>query len=275
MQLVRELISTHRLVTLVGAGGCGKTRLVCEVALKLVEDYKDGVWFVDLAPISDQDLVGREILEILAINEVPGQQITETLVSQLKDKKLLIILDNCEHMLKACAQIASKLCQSTSGVNILATSREALGVKGEQVWRVPSLSLIDPREIINIDHAKDTEAVLLFTNRAQLNNPEFELVAENLNEVVTICNKLDGIPHAVELVASPTKNMNPKMILDRFSDRFDQLVSTDPDTSMRQKTLQATIEWSYNLLSDHEQILFTRLGIFNGSFDLKAVETIC
>lgn len=275
MQLVRGLISAHRLVSLIGAGGCGKTRLSCEVALKLVEDYKDGAWFVDLAPLTEQDLVGREILEVLAINEVPSQQIIETIVNHVKDKNQLIILDNCEHVLEACAEITGRIGQSASGVDIVATSREALGVKGEQVWRVPSLSLIDPKKIISVDNAKDAEAVRLFTDRAQLNNPEFELVTENVTEVNTICNKLDGIPLAVELVASRTRNMNPKMILDRFSDRFEKLASTDPGTSMRQKTLQATIEWSFNLLSDPEKILFTRLGIFYGSFDLKAAETIC
>jgi len=275
MQIVKELISEHRLVTLTGAGGCGKTRLAIEVATKFVKDYKDGVWFVDLAPIAAGDLVDKEIMEVLEIKEAPDQPIMDTLVEQIKAKNMLIILDNCEHLIMECAEVAEKLLQSVTGLKILATSREALCVQGVKVWRVPSLTLIDPKSIIDVVHARDSEAVLLFTDRARLNNPEFELEPDNVNEVVTICNKLDGIPLAVELVASRTRHMNTNMILERFSDRFDQLASSDANTSKRQQTLQATIEWSYNLLTDGEKLLFVRLAVFSGGFDLEAVEEVC
>ena len=244
MQVIRQLIGKQRLVTLIGAGGCGKTRLSIEVAIQLIEDYEDGVWFVDLAPISFEDLVAKEITEVLKIKELPNQPIIETLIDKIKDKNLLIILDNCEHLVRVCAEIAVNLVQSVPGLKILATSREALCITGEHVYRVPSLTLIDPKTIIDVEHAKDSEAVLLFADRARMNNPEFELETANVNEVVTICNKLDGIPLALELVASRTRHMNTHMILERFSDRFDQLSSSDPGTSKRQQTLQATIDWS-------------------------------
>lgn len=275
MQVIRQLIGKQRLVTLIGAGGCGKTRLSIEVAIQLIEDYEDGVWFVDLAPISFEDLVAKEITEVLKIKELPNQPIIETLIDKIKDKNLLIILDNCEHLVRVCAEIAVNLVQSVPGLKILATSREALCITGEHVYRVPSLTLIDPKTIIDVEHAKDSEAVLLFADRARMNNPEFELETANVNEVVTICNKLDGIPLALELVASRTRHMNTHMILERFSDRFDQLSSSDPGTSKRQQTLQATIDWSYNLLSDNEKILFVRLAVFSGGFDIEAAEEVC
>jgi len=275
MPIVRQLISEHRLVTLVGAGGCGKTRLACEVAAKLLSDYPDGVWFVDLAPIPDEGLVAKEITEALKIPEAPGQSIIDTLIDKIKDKNQLIILDNCEHLVRACAEVAGKLVQSVPGLKILATSRESLCVTGEQVWRVPSLTLIDPKTIIDVEQARDSEAVMMFADRARLNNPEFELETENVNEVVTICNKLDGIPLALELVASRTRNMNTHMILERFADRFEQMSSSDPGKSKRQQTLQATIEWSYNLLSDEEKLLFRRLAVFSGGFDIEAAEEVC
>jgi predicted ATPase len=275
MQVVKEHITEHRLVTITGAGGCGKTRLAIEVLGQLVLDFKDGVWFVDLSPISDEDLVVKEIMEVLKISEVPNQTFEETLLERIKQKNLLIILDNCEHLLKAAADISRRLIETAPDIKVLATSREVLGINGEKVWRVPSLTLLDPKAIINLDSVTESEAVLLFHDRARLNNPEFKLEADNIAEVVTICNKVDGIPLAVELVASRIRHMNPRVIVERFADRFDQLSSADPGISKRQQTLQSTIEWSYNLLSEEEKILFNRLSVFKGGFDLMAVEDVC
>ena len=275
MQTVKDLINEHRLITLTGAGGCGKTRLACEVAIQLVPDFKSGVWLVNLAPITNEDLVAKEITEALTITEIPNQLIIDTLIENIKDQELLIILDNCEHLVKACAEISRQLIQSVHRLKILATSRQSLNVTGEQVWRVPSLTLLDPKDIVDVESVKESEAVMLFKDRAQLKNPDFELELENIAEVVTICNKVDGIPLALELVASRTKHMDPQMILERFTDKFDLLSSSDPGTSKRQQTLQATIEWSYNLLLESEKMLFARLSVFSGGFDLAAAEEVC
>ena len=275
MQTVKDLISEHRLVTLTGGGGCGKTRLATEVAGRIVSDYKDGVWFVDLAPLASEDLVAKEITEALSIAEVPNQPIIDTLTEKIKELELLILLDNCEHLIKGCAEVSSILLQKVAGLKILATSREALNISGEKIWHIPSLTLLDPKTIIDLENARDSEAVLLFADRAQLNNPDFSLGSENVSEVVSICNKLDGIPLAVELVASRTRHLSPGKILERFDDRFDSLSSLNPVISKRQQTLHATIDWSYNLLSEAEQILFTRIAVFSGSFDLEAAEEVC
>ncbi len=275
MLTMQDLISEHRLLTLTGAGGCGKTRLAIELAGRIVSEYKDGVWLVDLAPIASEGLVVKEITEVLSIAEVPNQAIIDTLIEKIKEQELLILLDNCEHLIRACAEVSGKLMQSAPKLKILATSRESLNVKGEQVWRVPSLTLLDPKTIIDVESVKESEAVMLLKDRARLNNPDFKLETGNINEVVTICNKVDGIPLALELVASRTRHMDPKMILERFANRFDQLSSPDPGTSKRQTTLQATIEWSYKLLSDSEKLLFARLSVFSGGFDLAAAEEVC
>jgi len=272
---ISEFIGKHRIITITGAGGCGKTRLTCEVAKGLIQDFKDGVWFVDLAPIIMEDLVANEIAEVLNIPEEPGRSVLDTLIHKLEVKNLLIILDNCEHLINACSEVAGKLTQSVPGLQILATSREPLKISGEKIWRIPSLSLVDPKSLVNVEIAMNSEAVSLFTNRARLNNPDFELAAENVEEVVTICNKLDGIPLALELVASRTRHINPSLMLERLSDKFELLSSSDILTSERQKTLHATIDWGYNLLSDNEKLLFTRLPVFMGGFELSAVEKVC
>jgi len=275
MATVKALIRDHRLVTFTGTGGCGKTRMACEVAIQLVDDFKDGIWFIDLSPILNEDRIIIEISEALSITEIADQLLIDTVIATIKDKQLIIILDNCEHLIKTCAEVSGKLIQSASKIKILATSRESLGITGEQVWRVPSLTLLDPKAIIDLERVKESEAVMLFHDRARLNSPEFELETENVSEVVNICNKVDGIPLAVELVASRTRHMDPKMILERFSEQFEKITSSDPRTSNRQQTLQATIEWSYNLLSDSERLLFERLSVFSGGLDITAAEEVC
>ena len=275
MQIVRELIREHRLVSLTGAGGCGKTRLACEVSAQLVSNYEDGVWFVDFSPVTANEMVAREIMEVLGVTESPDRSIVDSLIEQVKGKHMLVVLDNCEHVVSVCAGIAGTLLKAVPGMRILATSREPLLVTGEQVWRVPSLTLLDPKSVINIENATGSEAVQMFTERARLKNPEFELGSANVSEVVTICNKLDGIPLAIELVASRIRHLHPGKMLERFGDQFDRLESPDPGVSKRHMTLQATIEWSYNLLSEREKMLFTRLSVFSGGFDLEAAEEVC
>ena len=275
MQVVKDLIREYRLVTLTGTGGCGKTRLACELAASILSEFKDGVWFVDLAPVSMEDLIIKEIIETLSIKEAPNQTLIVTLLEKIKDQHALIILDNCEHLIKACAEIAGRVITAAPQIKILATSREALNIMGEKIWRVPSLTLLDPKAVIDIESARRSEAVMLFADRARLSNPEFNLASDNVDQVATICYKLDGIPLALELVASRTRHMDPKTILEKFGDRFEEISTIDPGISKRQQTLQSTIEWSYNLLSEQEKTLLTRLVVFNGSFDLNAVEAIC
>ena len=188
-EAIGGLIKQHRIITISGSGGCGKTRLACEVAGSLIEEFYDGIWFVDLAPILSEELVAKEISEILKIQEEPGREFIDTLIDRIKDRNLMIILDNCEHLIGVCSSVTWKLIQSVPGLKILSTSREPLNIKGEKVWRIPSLTLLDPKAIINLESALNSEAVQLFIDRAQLNNPDFELVAENVLEVVTICNK--------------------------------------------------------------------------------------
>ena len=275
LQVIKNLIEEQRLVTLTGAGGAGETRLACEVAATLVRDFPDGVWFVDLSPLTKDEQVAREILEVLKISESPGQSIAQTLIEKIRDQQLLIVLDNCEHVLKASGEICSQVLTSVSGIRILATSREALNITGEKVWRIPSMTLLDPKTVINLESARGSEAVELFTDRARLRNPEFELETSNVGDVVSICSKLDGIPLAVELVASRIAHLPPSKILERFEDRFEVLSSSDPAVSFRQQTLQATIEWSYQLLSETEKTLFERISVFSGGFELEAAEEVC
>lgn len=230
---------------------------------------------MDLSPLSRDEQVTRELLEVLKISEALGQSMIETLTEKIRAQNLLIVLDNCEHLLKGSGEICTQLLQSVIGLKILATSREALSITGEKVWRIPSLTLLDPKKVIDLESVKDSEAVMLFADRARLRNPDFELETGNVNDVVSICSKLDGIPLALELVASRVAHLPPKKILERFEDRFDLLSSSDPGISHRQQTLHATIEWSYHLLSESEKKLFDRISVFYGGFELEAAEEIC
>ncbi|MFC2090389.1 NB-ARC domain-containing protein [Bacteroidota bacterium] len=272
---IRELLTEHRLITITGSGGCGKTRLACEAVKELANIYEDGVWFVDLSPVTIEDMVIKQIFEVLEIPEQPGQNLLDALINVVSDKKMLIILDNCEHQVNACAQIACKVIQSVPGIRILATSREGMKITGEKIWRIPSLSLSDSSSNSSLETAMASDAVQLYANRAKLVNPQFEIDKTNINQVVEICNRVDGIPLAIEIVASRSQHMDPQLILDRLSDRLNLLPSQDISIPERQKTLYSTIEWGYKLLDEKEQLLFTKLTVFAGSFDLEAAEKVC
>ena len=275
MGTIIDLIKEHRIVTLTGAGGCGKTRLACEVVAQLVEDYPDGIWFVDLAPVKTVDLVAKQLMNTLGLSEVPGTDLMKTVEEGIRDKKLLILLDNCEHLLITCAEIARRLIGSVPGLSLVITSREALNIKGEHIWIIPSLTLVDPATVHSVKQAQSSEAVRLFTDRSRLNNPGFKLVEKNASTVSSICHKVDGLPLAIELVASRTRYMDTMTILDRLSERIDRIPSPDPGIIERHKTVEAAIEWSYNLLSEDEKVLFRRLSVFSGGFDLEAAEEVC
>jgi non-specific serine/threonine protein kinase len=275
MKEVMDLFQNSRLVTLTGAGGCGKTRLAKEIALTLVEEYKDGVWFTDLAPITDPNLVAKEITAVLNIHENPNRSIIDTLIENIKDKFLLILLDNCEHLIESCAEVSEKLLQSVKGLRILATSREALNIQGEVIWKIPSLSFPVPGSKEEIEKVQRYEAIRLFTERASSGKPGFYLNSQNVSPLVGICQRVEGIPLAIELAATRIRYMDPESIFERLEDQFKILSSTIRMVPERQQTLKATIDWSYNLLSEQEQLLFNRLSVFAGDFSLEAVEEVC
>ncbi len=275
MKEVRDLFQKSRLVTLTGAGGCGKTRLAREIALTLVKEYKDGVWFVDLAPVTDPNFVAKAITGVLSIKEAPNKPIIDTLIENIKDKSLLILLDNCEHLIQVCAEIADKLLQSVKGIRILATSREALNVSGEVVWGIPLLTFPDSVSKKDIDEVQRYEAIKLFIDRAGAGKPGFTLNPQNLSALVGICQSVSGIPLAIELAATRIRHLGPEAILERLQDQFKILSSSNRTVPERQQTMKATIDWSYNLLSEQEQLLFIRLSVFAGDFSLEAVEEVC
>jgi non-specific serine/threonine protein kinase len=263
------------MVTLTGTGGCGKTRLACEVAEQIVADFPDGIWFIDLASVESADLIDRQLMKSLELTEVQGIETMEIIEEHLQNKKVLLLLDNCEHLLGSCAGIAGRLIEISPDISLVSTSREALNIDDEQVWSVPSLSLADPAVTDCDELSESSEAVRLFADRARLNNPGFELVKKNAAAISAICHRVDGLPLAIELVASQTKYMDTMTILDRLSNRFEKIPSPDPGISGRHQTIQAAIDWSYSLLSEDEKTLFRRLGVFSGGFDLMTVEEVC
>ena len=275
IETIIGFIEKKRIVTLTGIGGCGKTRLACELVSKLVKDYPDGIWFVDLVAVEAEEHVVKQLMTTLGLNEIPGKDMMDIVTEKIGDQKLLIVLDNCEHLLKACAEVSSKLTEAVPGLSLLITSREKLNIEGEKVWVIPSLSLTDTLAVIDVEKARRSEAVSLFSDRAKLNNTGFEIVDDNVSAVSTICHRLDGIPLAIELVASRTRYMDTMTMVDRLSEKFESMPSLDPVTSSRHQTMHAAIEWSYNLLPEEEKVLFRRLSVFTGGFDLTAVEEIC
>ena len=275
MKEVRDLFKESRLVTLTGAGGCGKTRLAREIARTFVEEFKDGVWFTNLAPVTDPNLVTKEILKVLNIQEEPGKSISDTLIENVKDKSFVLLLDNCEHLINTCAEIVEKLQQSVKGIRIMATSREALNIPGEVVWKIPSLSVPEPGAGKELADIKNFEAVKLFADRATSCNPGFALSTRNVTPIIGICQRVAGIPLAIELAATRVRHLGPEAILERLDDQFKILSSSSRTMPERHQTLKATIDWSYNLLTDQEQALFNRLSVFAGDFSLEAAEEVC
>ena len=272
---VRRLLRGTRLLTLTGPGGCGKSRLSLEVAAGEIEQHADGVWLVELASLSDSDLVPQAIARSLGIREMPAQPLINTLTAWFRNRDLLLILDNCEHLIDACAALVELLLRAAPSLTILATSREPLRIDGETTWLVPSLSLPDPAAVDSTAELMAYESVQLFVDRAGRVLPGFSLRDDDARPVAVLCYRLDGIPLAIELAASRVRAMPVAQIVARLDDRF-QLLSGGIRTALsRQQTLRATLDWSYNLLNEREQVLFSRLSVFSGGFDLQAVEDIC
>lgn len=256
---LRSAIAVSRLVTLTGAGGVGKTRLVVELAA--VSAFEDGVWFVDLAPIMHPDLVAVTVARALGLVDQPGQSPTDRVLAFVRDRSMLVVLDNCEHVLDACARLVVLLLASAPALKVCATSREPINVAGEAVWQVPSLSV-------------DDDAVALFADRARLAMAHFALTDESSPIVAEICRRLDGIPLAIELAAARVRALSLAEILDGLHDRFRLLTGGSRTAVHRQQTLRASVDWSHALLTDVERILFRRLGVFFGGFDLDAARAV-
>ncbi len=272
---VVKMVGKNHLVTLAGSGGVGKTRLAIQSSNKLLDKFKDGVWWIDLVGLSDPALVPQAVAKVVDLHEVPNQPLIETLVEELQTKQVLLVLDNCEHLILACAQLADRLLSGTKFLKILATSREALDILGETVWLVPSLSLPDARDSVTIKKLSKSESIHLFMERATVMQPRFTLTDQNANAVVQICRRLSGMPLAIELAAARVKMMTVDEIASRLDDRFSLLTSGNRSALPRQQTLRATIDWSHDLLSEPERVLFRRLAVFAGGFRLDAAESIC
>jgi predicted ATPase/transcriptional regulator with XRE-family HTH domain/uncharacterized protein HemY len=271
---VTSLLEQTRLLTLTGTGGCGKTRLALQVATGLVSAYADGVWLVDFAPLADPFLVPRVITAAAGVRDEPGQPLLDTLVAALRARRLLLLFDNCEHLLSACAQVADRLLHECPRLRILATSRQALDVVGEVARRVPSLSVPAEQSVLPIESMSRYEAVQLFVERALTARPSFVVRRDNALAVAQVCRRLDGIPLAIELAAARVRILSVEQIAQRLDDRFRFLTGGNRDGLPRQQTLRATLDWSYSLLAEPERALFRRLAIFVGSFNLDAVEAV-
>ncbi len=270
---VATLIAAQPLVTLTGVGGTGKTRLALAVVAHLLTAFRDGVWLVELAPLTDPLFVSQAVASVLQIHEQPGETLTAALVRVLQSRQLLLVLDNCEHLIGACAQLADDLLRYCPSLRVLATSREALGVPGEVSYRVPSLSL--PRPDTSLASLAATEAVHLFITRAQAAQGEFRLTDANAALVVQLCTRLDGIPLALELAAARLRSLPLDQLVARLDDRFRLLTGGSRTALPRQRTLQAALDWSYRLLQEDERLLLQRLSIFAGGWTLDATEAVC
>jgi predicted ATPase/DNA-binding CsgD family transcriptional regulator len=272
---VRVLLAQARIVTLTGAGGVGKTRLAIQAAADLLDEYEDGVWLVELAAITDPELVAPAVAAALGVAEAPDRPVLDTLVAALRARELLLIIDNCEHMLAACRTLAYAIARNCRGIRLLTTSREPLGVDGEHLYRVPSLSLPTGADLADGGKGQLTcEAVRLFVDRATAHQPAFQLDENAGTAVVSICRQLDGIPLAIELAAARLRSLTVGDIESRLDDRFRLLTGGYKSALPRQQTLRALIDWSYDLLADAERSVLRRLSAFAGTFDLAAAEEV-
>ena len=271
---VRKLLGNTRLLTLTGPGGIGKTRLSLQVGAEVTDDYSDGVWFVELAAVADSRLVPQTVASVLGVKEEAGRPVAEALVTYVKNRLLLLILDNCEHLVLACAELASQLLRSASHLKILTSSRENLHIAGESVYTVPGLSVPDIHHGAPLEAMPQYEAMRLFIDRAVAAQPAFRMTDQNGTAIADICRRLDGIPLAIELAAAHVRALSVEEIAAHLTDRFRLLVRGDRTAVPRQQTLQALIDWSYDLLIEPERALLRRLSVFAGGWTLEAAEAV-
>ena len=271
---VRALLGQHRLVTLLAMGGIGKSRLSVQLGAEVLDDYPDGVWLVELAPVADPAGVPQAVASVLGVREEPGGTVTDALLRFVRDRKLLLILDNCEHLVEACAVLAKAMLQAGPQLTLLASSRDALQIAGEYSYALEPLAVPAADAAADPERLREQDAVRLFIERAAVAQPAFRLTAANAPAVAAICAQLDGIPLALELAAARVRTLTVEAIAARLSDRFKLLVSQDRTVLPRQRTLRALIDWSYDLLGETEKALFARLSVFAGGWTLEAAEAV-
>jgi predicted ATPase len=272
---VKNLLEKTRLLTLAGMGGVGKTRLALQVGAELLDHHPDGVWFVDLAGLQDPDLVVSETASVLGVRVGAERSLTESVIYALKPKRMLLILDNCEHLVDAAAQMTSAIIKGAPQVRVLTTSREGLGISGEVIHRVTPLAVPKSGAGITAEQAKQFGAVALFVDRATAANTRFALTDADAPTVVDICRSLDGIPFAIELAAARVKAMSVANLAERLSERFRILTGGDRTALPRHQTLRALIDWSYNLLGERERTVLNRASVFAGGWTIEAASEVC
>lgn len=272
---VKRLLATTRLLTLTGSGGAGKTRLALQVAAELLEEFADGVWLTELPALSDPALVSQTVAASLGLREQSERSIATTLAEFLQFRRLLLVLDNCEHLVAECARLVDQLLRGCPEIRILATSQTALGVPGEVAFSVPPLSLPDPQRAPAAEQLPQYEAVRLFIERAVLSKPEFAVTSDNAAAVTQVVHRLDGIPLAIELAAARAKMMSVQQIAERLDDRFRLLTGGGRTVASRHQTLKAAIDWSYDLLTASERTMLQRMSVFSGGWTLEAAEAVC
>jgi predicted ATPase/DNA-binding NarL/FixJ family response regulator len=272
---VKRLLENTRLLTLTGAGGCGKTRLALQVAADSLGNFADGVWFVEFAALSDSAFLPNTVAVVLGVRAEAGRPLLATLMDWLSDRQLLLVLDNCEHLIEACAQFSNAGLHASRELRILATSRESLGIAGETAYRVPSMPSPDPQLQIPIEQLTEYDAARLFVERATQALSTFRVTPANAAAIAQVCFRLDGIPLAIELAAARVKALAVDMIAERLGGRFSLLTGGSRTALPRQQTLRALIDWSYDLLSEPERVLLQRLSVFAGGWTVEAAEVVC
>ncbi len=275
---VREVIAMlqrTRLLTLTGIGGLGKTRLALQAAADAMDNYPDGVWFVELAPLRDERLVPQAVAVALGVKEEIGRPLIEALTKYVHDRRVLVILDNCEHLVQACADLAKTLMQSGTQLSLLATSREHLHISGESTYPLQALSIPTRDATLEVDELTRCEAVRLFVDRATAAQPRFRLSGTNAADLAWICRSLDGIPLALELAAARVRTMSVEAISERLADRFHLLTGGDRTGLPHHRTLRELIDWSHDLLSDEERVILRGCAVFAGGWTLDAAESVC
>jgi predicted ATPase/class 3 adenylate cyclase len=270
----KRILSQSPLLTLTGPGGVGKTRLAIEVAADLLDEYEDGVWFADLGPVTDPEFVGHAIATSLGVMDVAGQPVLDTVIDQVRRREVLLVLDNCEHLLDAAARAADTLLRACAQVRIVATSREGFAIPGEAVFPVPSLPAPEG-QLASVEDLVHFESVRLFTERAAAVSPGFQVTDRNASAIAQICRRLDGVPLAIELAAARVRALPVEQIASRLDDRFRLLTGSSRITVPRHQTLRQTIDWSHDLLAEDERAVFRRLAAFVGGCSLEAAEAVC